>query len=153
VTLTLPVASRDAALTAAGTDLLRALADRGVAVRTNVMAMNFPDPGPWGEAMAGAVDSAARQLAQVWPTADPAELRRRLGVTVMVGRNDRGMVTTPADAETVVDHAREEGLGSVGMWSLARDSGSCPDAVTARPDCSGVAQDADAYTAVLQGFA
>ena len=71
----------------------------------------------------------------------------------LIGRNDRGMITTADDAETVVDHAREQGLGSVGMWSLARDSGTCPDAAAARPDCSGVAQDLDAYTAVLQGFA
>ena len=153
VTLTLPVASRDTALTAAGMDLLRALAVRSVALRTNVMAMNFPDPGPWSGAMTGAVDSAARQLATIWPTADPAELHRRLGVTLMIGRNDKGMVTTPDDAETVVDHARDEGLGSVGMWSLARDAGTCPDAVAARPDCSGVAQDPDSYVAVLEGFA
>ena len=153
VTLTLPVASRDTALTAAGMDLLRALAVRNVAVRTNVMAMNFPDPGVWSEAMTGAVDSAARQLATIWPTADPAELHRRLGVTLMIGRNDKGMVTTPDDAETVVDHARDAGLGSVGMWSLARDVGTCPDAAAARPDCSGVAQDPGSYVAVLEGFA
>jgi chitinase len=153
VTLTLPVAGRDSALTAAGMDLLRALATRAVAVRTNIMAMNFPDPGPWAEAMTGAVDSATRQLAQIWPTADPAELHRRLGVTLMIGRNDMGMITTADDAETIVDHAREQGLGSVGMWSLARDSGTCPDAAAARPDCSGVTQDVDAFTTVLQGFA
>lgn len=153
ITLTLPVASRDSALTSAGMDLLRALADRAVAVRTNIMAMNFPDPGPWPGAMTGAVDAATRQLAQIWPTADPSELHRRLGVTLMIGRNDKGMVTTPEDARAVVDHARDEGLGSVGMWSLARDSGTCPDAAVARPDCSGVAQDAHTYTAILQGFA
>ncbi|PVZ14380.1 glycosyl hydrolase [Actinomycetospora cinnamomea] len=153
ITLTLPVAGRESALTAAGLEILRAVADRGVAVRTNTMAMNFPHTGDWRGAVLGSMDAAARQLGEVWPTADPAELRRRLGVTVMIGRNDQGMVTTPEDAAAVVDRARALGLGSVGLWSVTRDVGSCPTAVEARPDCSGVAQGRYAYTGVLQGFA
>ncbi|MEJ2887701.1 glycosyl hydrolase [Actinomycetospora aeridis] len=152
VTLTLPVQSRDSALTAAGMAILRAVADRGVAVRTNVMAMNFPDGGDWRGATTGAVDAAARQLGEVWPDADPRELRRRLAVTVMIGRNDQGMVTTPDDAAAVVEHARARGLGAVGLWSVSRDTGSCPGETRARPDCSGVAQDRSAFTALLQAL-
>ncbi|MFC5063107.1 glycosyl hydrolase [Actinomycetospora atypica] len=152
VTLTLPVQSRDHALTAAGMAMLRAAADRGVAVRTNIMAMNFPDGGKWRDAMTGATDAATRQLGEVWPDADPGELRRRLAVTVMIGRNDQGMVTTADDAAAVVGHARHRGLGAVGLWSVSRDAGSCPGEPRARPDCSGVEQDRSAFTGLLQAI-
>lgn len=149
VSVTLPVAGADDALTPAAVALLRALADAGVAVRVNVMAMNFPYTGSWAASIVAAGESAARRLAQLWPDADPAELRHRVAVTVMIGRNDLGMVTTLRDAATVAAAVRRAGLGAVGMWSVARDA-PCPGESTARPDCSGTDEDPYAYLRTLR---
>jgi chitinase len=149
ISVTLPVANAQNALTPQAMALLRAIAAEQVAVRINVMAMNFPDPGGWAAAMVSAADATAHQLAEVWPSADPAALRRRVGVTVMIGRNDQGMVTTLDDAATVAEAARGRGFGAVGMWSVGRDDG-CPGQEVAQPDCSGVAQEPLAFLRTLR---
>ena len=92
------------------------------------------------------------QLRKVYPKATPAELNRRLGITIMIGRNDNGVITASRDAQTVLDYARSHGIGRLGIWSLARDRGTCAKRVEAQPDCSGTAQKDFQYTQQLAAF-
>jgi chitinase len=149
VTLTLRVADQNTGLEPAAVDLVRAATDAGVDVTVNAMVMNFPPDGPWGAAMVQAAESSARQLGQLgWSEQDRYH---RLGLTVMIGRNDMGMVTTPDDAEAVRAFAEERGIGRLSYWSLARDNGGCPDLAQASPSCSGVAQSPYEFTNIFNG--
>ena len=65
---------------------------------------------------------------------------RTLSITVMIGRNDVGVITQPDDAQKVIDFAKSRGVGRLGFWALARDNGACAKKVKAQPDCSGIAQ-------------
>ena len=66
--------------------------------------------------------------------------RRLLGLTFMIGRNDTGPITRLDDSRTVLEFAKTNGVGRLGIWSLARDFGTCSGRREAQPDCSGIAQ-------------
>lgn len=149
VTLTLRVADQSTGLEPAAVDLVRRAVDAGVDVTVNAMVMNFPPDGPWGEAVVQAAEATARQLGELgWSEQDRYH---RLGLTVMIGRNDLGMITTLADAERARAFADERGVGRLGHWSLARDNGGCPDLEQASPDCSGIAQSPYEFTTTFNG--
>ena len=84
--------------------------------------------------------------------ATEAEQYRRLGITIMIGRNDTGPITQPDDAQTVLDFAKANGVGRLGIWSLGRDFGTCARQVEAQPDCSGIAQQDYQFTRQLAAF-
>ena len=149
VTLTLPVADATQGLTGDAVALLQAAADRGLDVSVNAMTMNFPYSGGWAGAMTAATDRVAAQVTEVWPELDEAAARDRLGLTFMAGRNDTGPVTTLADATVLAQYAADGGVASIAFWSLARDNGGCVDDPTAQPTCSGIAQDAYAFSRVV----
>jgi chitinase len=138
VTLTLPVDL--AGLTPTGLDLVRKAAAAGVALTVNGMDMNFRTGGDWGQAMVDAGQATLDQLRTVYPDGSEADQNRTLGLTVMIGRNDAGPVTTVADAKKVLEFARSRGIGHLGIWSLGRDSGSCPKRAKPAVDCSGTTQ-------------
>lgn len=149
VTLTLRVADQSTGLEPSAVDLVRRAVDAGADVTVNAMVMNFPPDGPWGEAMVQAAEASAAQLGLLgWSEQDRYH---RLGLTVMIGRNDLGMVTTLDDAEMVRAFADERGVGRLSHWSLARDNGGCPDLAQASPNCSGVAQSPFEFTNILNG--
>jgi chitinase len=117
------------------------------------MDMNFRTGGDWGQAMVDAGQATLDQLRTVYPDASEAAQNRTLGLTVMVGRNDAGPVTTVANATKVLEFARSRGLGRLGIWSLGRDRGACPGARKPRVDCSGIAQKDLEFTRLFGGFA
>lgn len=153
VTLTVQVDGVTEGLSADARRLVQDATTAGVAARVNLMVMNFSYEGAWADAMIGATRTAVGQLETIWPGSEPADVRRRVGVTFMIGRNDMDMTTTPDDARAVVDDARGNGYGGVGFWSLARDNGSCPGTEDEADDCSGIAQEPWAFTRIAQGFA
>jgi hypothetical protein len=156
ITATLPV--EPTGLTAPGIAVLRtAIAAHVPVARLNVLAMDFGDanaPHPSGRMSAYMMQAATRtasQLRSLYPSADS---RPKLGLTVMIGRNDiADEVFTLADARAVVSFARRARLGSLSMWSLGRDR-HCPAGTPplAQPNCSGVAQEPYAFARILRGF-
>ncbi|MBB2940803.1 hypothetical protein FB565_000507 [Actinoplanes lutulentus] len=74
-----------------------------------------------------------------------------ISVTPMIGVNDSGAVTTLADAESLLTHAKTEGYESVRFWSADRDTGDCPDG-TLSSTCSGIAQDDHAFAKLFTTF-
>ncbi len=150
VTLTLPVDL--AGLGPGQLDLVRRAAARNLAVTINIMDMDFHANGDWGKGMVAAAETMLGQLRKVYPQAPEAERRRKLDITIMIGRNDNGVITEPDDAQTVLDFARSHGIGRLGIWSLGRDLGTCAKRVAAQPDCSGTAQQDYQYTKQLAAF-
>ncbi len=152
VTLTVQVEDASSGMTVTARDLVRRVSDRGVAARINLMVMNFPAGGDWSAAMLGAAAASTRTLQAMWPGSDPAEVAARVGVTLMLGRNDTDATTPVADARAVVAGAEEAGYGFVGEWSLLRDNGGCAGTEDEQDHCSGIDQDTWAFTHVLQRF-
>lgn len=150
VTLTLPVDL--AGLGPGQLDLVKRAAAAKLAVTVNVMDMDFHAKGDWGRAMVAAAETMLGQLRKVYPQASEADRARKLAITIMIGRNDNGVLTQPDDAQTVLDFARSHGVGRLGIWSLGRDRGTCAQRVAAQPDCSGTAQKDYQYTQQLAGF-
>jgi chitinase len=139
ITLTLQVED-ESGLTPLAVDVLQAAAEQELDVTVNAMVMNFDPEGAWGDSIVTAAEATVEQMREVWPDASTEALHSRLGLTLMIGRNDTGAVTTIADAETVLEHARTHDVGFLGFWSLARDNGDCPGQEVASSGCSGVDQ-------------
>ncbi len=150
ITLTLPVDL--AGLGPGQLALVRRAAATDLAITVNIMDMDFHAGGDWGKAMVDAAEVMLSQLRKIYPKASQAEQNRRLGITIMIGRNDNGVITQPDDAQTVLDFAKSHGVGRLGIWSLARDRGTCAKRVAAQPDCSGIAQKDYQFTRLLAGF-
>jgi chitinase len=147
VSLTVTAIVEDArrGLALSSVPLLEALARREIDVSVNAMLMNFPDAGDWGKSLLDAAESVTDQLQEIW-SQEREDAYRRLGLTLMAGRNDTGVVTTVDNAQAVAKYAREHGIGFLGLWSLSRDNGSCPGLVEASPVCSGLSQDDYEFT-------
>jgi chitinase len=79
-----------------------------------------------------------------------------IGITPMIGRNDvSSEVFTAKDAHELLRFARGRGIGSLSLWSLARDRG-CPNGGASRPmaqdTCSGVSQTPFEFTHLFERF-
>ena len=122
-------------------DMVRAASEQGVAARVNLMVMNFSASGPWSRAMLDAAAASTRTLEAMWPGSSPADVAARVGVTLMLGRNDTDATTTLADAQAVVAGAKAAGYGFVGEWSMLRDNGGCAGTDTEQDNCSGIDQE------------
>lgn len=148
VWLTLPVTPEG--LDAPALAVVRTTLAAGVDLAgVNAMAMDFGVPSAARD-MRGAIESSLsatrRQLAALLARAhlDSAHLWRKLGVTVMIGRNDSaGEQVTVADARAIARWSAVHGLGRASLWSLNRDQ-QCgvTFAVTGTlsNQCSGVTQ-------------
>jgi chitinase len=150
VTLTLPIDL--AGLPAPSLDLVQKVAAKGVLMTVNGMDMNFRTGGDWGQAMVDAGQATLDQLRRVYPDGSEASQNKTLGLTVMIGRNDAGPVTTVDDAKKVLEFAKSRGVGHLGIWSLGRDTGKCPKRVKPAVDCSGIAQQDLEFTKLFTGF-
>jgi chitinase len=150
ITLTLPVDLEG--LGPGQLNLVKKAAAANVAIRVNIMNMNFEASGDRGKALVRAARAMLAQLRKVYPNATAAEQNRMLSITLMIGRNDTGEITRAADVQTVLDFAKANGVGRVGFWSLGRDRGTCPGQVEAQPDCSGIAQTDYQFTKQFAGF-
>ncbi|MFI6793545.1 carbohydrate binding domain-containing protein [Nonomuraea sp. NPDC050383] len=151
VRYTLRVQGQDYGVDPFSLQILQDAAARGLEVVVNPMLMNFGHTGDWGDAMISAAQATLAQMRTVWPSRSDAQLRRMLGVTPMIGRNDTGMTTTQADARELRDWANANHIGFMGFWSAGRDNGGCPGGGVS-PTCSGIAQSAYEFTGIFKGF-
>jgi chitinase len=95
----------------------------------NVMAMDFGEPRAaedMREAILSSIDATRKQVSALFGRAgarlDSDSLWRKVGVTVMIGQNDvKPEHVTVEDARAVAEHAADEGMGRVSIWSLNRD--------------------------------
>ncbi|MFC4536583.1 cellulose binding domain-containing protein [Sphaerisporangium dianthi] len=151
ISYTLRVLGQDYGLDPFSVQILRDAAARGVNVLVNPMLMDFGYSGGWGDAMVSAANATLAQMRTIWPSKTDAQLKRLLGLTPMIGKNDTGQTTTQADARKLLAYAQSDHVGRIGFWSAGRDNGGCPNG-TLSPTCSGVSQSAYEFTAIFKAF-
>ncbi|MFB9745598.1 carbohydrate-binding protein CenC [Pseudonocardia sulfidoxydans] len=147
VSLTLQVSGAAQGLDSRAMSVARAVAAAGVRFEVNAMVMNFAYDGTWLQAMIDATHTVRTQVDAISPKPEG------LAVTVMIGRNDTGPVTTLDDARALASALPGLGVHDVRLWSLTRDNGGCPGATEARWDCSGVDQPDFAFTKLFRDAA
>ncbi|MFI6977177.1 glycosyl hydrolase family 18 protein [Embleya sp. NPDC050154] len=121
----------------------------------NIMTFDYYDnqPHQMAEDAKTAATGLKNQLAQLYPTKTQAELWAMVGVTVMPGVDDFGPAETftTADAVTVYNWARTQGISTLSMWALQRDNGNCPGGGAA-DNCSGIPQELWQFTRTFAPF-
>ncbi|MFI7045859.1 carbohydrate binding domain-containing protein [Streptosporangium sandarakinum] len=151
VSYTLRVQGQDYGVDPFSLSILQDAAAKGLNVIVNPMLMNFGYTGDWGDAMIKAAEATLAQMKTVWPAKTDAQLKKMLGLTPMIGKNDTGMTTTQANARKLLSWANTNHVGFIGFWSAGRDNGGCPNGQVS-PTCSGVAQSPWEFTGIFKGF-
>ena len=152
VSYTLRVQSDDFGVDPFSVQVLQSAVRNGVRVSVvNPMVMDFGSSRPWGDALVAAAGSTLNQMRGIFTGVSDATLRRMLGATAMIGRNDTGPITTQAVAQQLVTWANQNHIGFLAFWSVGRDNGGCPGG-GALPTCSGIAQSTWEFTRIFQGF-
>ncbi|ADG87744.1 carbohydrate binding domain-containing protein [Thermobispora bispora] len=151
ISYTLRVQGQDYGVDPFSVQILQDAAAKGLEVLVNPMLMNFGHTGNWGEAMVSAAEATLGQMREIWPGKSEAQLKRMLGLTPMIGRNDTGPITTQADARTLLSYAQANHVGRIAFWSVGRDNGGCPDG-TLSPTCSGIAQSPYEFTRIFAAY-
>ena len=104
----------------------------------NIMAMDFGDAyvNNMGQYAIQASTNLFNFLKSIYPAKADAQLWKMVEVTPMIGVNDVSVEQfTLADVDTLVNFAKQNHIGMVSMWSVARDN-PCADK-WASPVCSG----------------
>jgi len=162
VWLTLPVTPDG--LTDDGVALVRGMLEGGVAVRgVNVMTMDFNNGDAHPDMLAlstSALTGTHKQISDLYlrlgQKLTSPQVWSRIGATPMIGQNDTDTERfTLDDAKGLAKFAVDNGLGRVSMWSLNRDAGcrgTFANVVVHSNTCSGVDQDALAFSKVFAGL-
>lgn len=155
ISFTLPV--EPTGLTEDGLAVLQSAVDNGVDVSVvNIMTMNFGEAFPIDQMGQNTIDAATSlhdQLKVLYPDRDDATLWGMIGVTPMIGVNDRStQVFTVDDAQSVVDFAQENGMRLISMWALDRDESCVSNVAVAANNCSGVVQSPMDFSAIFNAF-
>lgn len=151
VSYTLRVQSDDTGVDPYSLQVLQSAADHGVDVLVNPMTMEFSSTQDWGDAVISAAQSTLTQMGQVWPNLSQADLKARLGVTPMIGRNYNGKIFTTDDAHQLVDWASTNKIGRLSFWSVGRDNGGCPGGAVSAT-CSSIDQSDYEFTSTFKDF-
>lgn len=163
VWLTLPVTPDG--LTVDGLGAVRTTLEGGVSLRgVNVMTMDFGSQRGSAPDMLDlsirALESTHRQLSDLYlrlgVQLTSPQVWSRIGATPMIGQNDVDAERfTVDDARGLTAFAVDKGLGRVSMWSLNRDAqcrGTFTNVVVHSNTCSGVAQEALAFSSIFAGL-
>ena len=128
----------------------------------NIMTFDYYDGATHN--MATATQTAATglfsQIKSIWPGKTDAQYWNMVGVIEMNGEddyaNDSGNLSaevfTLANATTVTNWAKTQGLGALSFWALQRDNGGCPNQAPGDNNCSGVSQSTWQFSKLMQGF-
>src|SRR3984885_14237220 len=92
-------------------------------------------------------------LRALYPTATGRQLWHMIGITEMPGIDDFGPdeTFTTANAVTILNWARHQGLGLISFWASQRDNGGCVGTKGAGT-CSGVSQPTWYFSHVFEHF-
>jgi chitinase len=93
------------------------------------------------------------QLRTLYPGRTTGQLWSMVGIIEMIGVDDFGPAETftLANATTVTNWARTQGIAALSFWALQRDNGGCPGG-SAADNCSGVAQSTWQFSHIMQSF-
>jgi chitinase len=143
------------------------LADNGLAVLRNAVSngaridivnmMTFDYYDNASHNMATDTQTSANglvnQLKALYPSKTTAQLWQMVGIIEMIGVDDFGPAETftIANAQTVTNWAKTQGIRSLSFWALQRDNGGCPGGA-ASDTCSGVSQSTWQFSKIMQSF-
>jgi hypothetical protein len=144
VTITLPVHA--SGLSAAALGALRSTIADGVPVAI----VNLVPADGAGRSLIEAATAAHGQLRHLFGGND-AQTWQRMGVTPVIGVAS-GTEFRPSDAGQLVSWAAARGLGRLSMWSVTRDAPCTVDTSVTVDTCSGLDEDAGAFSKILEGF-
>jgi chitinase len=98
-------------------------------------------------------NALVNQLKTLYPGKTSAQYWAMVGITEMIGIDDFGApeTFTIANAKTVTNWAKAQGIASLSFWALQRDNGGCPSTAGA-DNCSGVAQSTWEFSKIMQSF-
>jgi len=122
----------------------------------NIMAMDY---GAFFGNMGGyaiqAADSLFSQLTKAYSdggfTKTPAQVRKKVGVTPMIGQNDViGEIFYLNDATALLNYAISKNIGLLSMWSINRDQ-PCASASSPLYSCTQIPQSPYAFTSIFKG--
>ncbi len=122
----------------------------------NIMTMDFGSaypPDKMDDLTIQASDSLFDQLKKLYPDRNDTELWSMIGLTPMIGLNDSSPeVFTLDDAKAVLEYAQQKGIRQLAMWKLTRDKACSGNTQMVSETCSGIAQDAAAYSTIFNAF-
>ncbi|MCW2948055.1 MAG: Secreted sugar hydrolase [Actinoallomurus sp.] len=145
VSITLPL--HRSGLSGDALDVLHSAADGGLRVST----VNLIPADGDEQSLISSATAAHGQLQHLYHQSD-AQVWQRMGVTPVIGIAAAGTGFRPADAEQLVAWAQARGLGRLSMWSVTRDTPCTLNTSTANDTCSGLDEDAGAFSKIFQPF-
>jgi hypothetical protein len=102
-------------------NIVKAAINSGVSISVvNVMLM---DNG-WGDTGSAAISSAEtlkNQLKNLWPKLTDQQIYNKIGMTMMIGKNDDLSTCTVDHARQISAYAHGKGIGELSYWALQRD--------------------------------
>ena len=151
---TLPTTT--AGLADSGLAVLRSAVSNGARVDiVNMMTFDYYDGASHNMATdtQTSANGLINQLRSLYPSKTTAQLWQMVGITEMIGIDDFGAAETftLANATTVTNWAKTQGIRSLSFWALQRDNGGCPGGGAA-DNCSGVAQSTWQFSKTMQTF-
>jgi chitinase len=151
---TLPTTT--AGLAESGLAVLRNAVSNGARIDiVNMMTFDYYDNAAHNMATdtQTSANGLINQLRTLYPGKTTAQLWSTVGIIEMIGVDDFGPAETftLANAQTVTNWAKTQGIRSLSFWALQRDNGGCPGGAAA-DNCSGVAQTTWQFSRIMQSF-
>ena len=140
-------------------NLLKTTAAAGVQIdMVNLMTMDFGVnninsmvvPATVAQAAMVTFRAAATQMASIFPGKTQAQLHAMMGMTPMIGKNDDGSTLSLAQAQTIADFVKTNGIGLLSYWSFQRDKAQASAGMAPITTYSGVAQSAYQYYSIFR---
>ncbi len=136
---------------AASLQVVKSAVDAGVRVgMVNAMTQSFGannintmlSPATLSQATIVSFNATRDQMQTLFPSKTRAQLHAMMGMTPMIGWNDDGTVFTLADAKTVADFVKTNGIGMLGYWAFTRDKAQSTAGLLPVNNYTGVVQSA-----------
>jgi chitinase len=119
----------------------------------NIMTMDYGPSMDMGQAAIDAANSLHTQLGQIWTTKTSAQLWAMEGNTPMIGVNDSSNeVFTTANASTLENFAKSNGMQELSFWALGRDKACATTGGPASSTCSGTTQSPYQFTSTFNAI-
>jgi Glycosyl hydrolases family 18 len=107
-----------------------------------------------GQAAINAATNTHAQLAAIYPNLTAAQVWTMEAMTMLPGIDDypkKTEVTYLADAQTMLNFARTNGMNLLSIWAIQRDNGGCPGTRDSNT-CSGITQNTWDFSHLLEQF-
>jgi hypothetical protein len=138
--------------------LSNAVANGAAVTSVNIMVFDYYIAGEgvvnMGQAAINAATNTHTQLTSIFPNLTSAQIWTMEAMTMMPGIDDypkKTEVTHLADAQTMLNFAKANGMNFLSIWAIQRDNGGCPG-TRGNNLCSGIVQNTWDFSHVLEPF-